>query len=226
MDRPGEDDSINMHEQALRRLGKKTMLLTMYAMCHDAILLYPTNMITTQKGSKTKDKRQRQRERKEKISSPLPTTTPTLPLSLPLNVNHHIHPSLPRQKIDAVPHVLEVGVRRCDDVDHAADAGFRVSWPVVVPVVVMVVRVRLVSVVEPEARDSVAHHPAQFAELLERRFDGVLEVFWHDEQQLLPGGDDERHGGGEDEDGDDDGCERVPEVPGLPQSHCGGNDDG
>lgn len=98
------------------------------------------------------------KEKKAAKSSPLPTTAPTLPFSFPLDVNHHIHSSLSRQVIDAVSHVFEIGVRRCDDMDHAANSGFRVSWSVVVSVVVMVVRVRLLPVVEPEARNGIAYH--------------------------------------------------------------------
>lgn len=42
----------------------------------------------------------------------------------------------------------------------------------------------------------------------------------------MAGRDDEWDGGGEDKDGDDDGRERIPEIPGLPERHGGGQDDG
>ena len=153
---------------------RKKMLLTMYVMCQAA-----TNAILSNKYDH-KPKKRKYKEREKRNSSPLPTATPTLPLAFALNVDHHVHPSLPRQIVDAVPYVFEVGVRRCDDVDHTADSSLRVSWPVVVPVVVMVVRVRLVSIVEPEARYGISFHSAQFAEFLEGHLDGVLEVFSHD----------------------------------------------
>jgi hypothetical protein len=87
-------------------------------------------MMTTQKRLKDKEKKKRN-------SGPLPTTTPTLPLSLPLNMNNHIHPPLPRQIIDAVPHVLEISVRRRNNVNHTTNPGFRMRRPVVVPVPVV-----------------------------------------------------------------------------------------
>jgi hypothetical protein len=146
----------------------------MYVMCPAAMMRF----FIQQYDHKLKSAKTRKKGNQE--SRPLPAAAPTLAFTFPLNVNHHIHPSLSRQIIDAVPHVFEVGVRRCDDVDHAADSGLRVSWPMVVPVRVVVVRVRFVSVIEPEAWHGVADHSTQFAEFLERHFDGVLEIFWHD----------------------------------------------
>lgn len=116
----------------------------------------------------------------------LTTAAPTLPISFSLNMDRQIHAAFSCQIIHAILHILEIRVRRCDDVDDAADFGC-CSWCVVVAVSVMMVVVRVdgLSVVEPESWHGVADDAAHFAELLESVLNAVFEVVGNDEQELL-----------------------------------------
>lgn len=82
-------------------------------------------------------------------------------------MDKHIHPALARQIVNPVSHVLEICVRRCDNVNDTTD--FRLRDRMVMPVImsmammVMIVRVRRLPIIEPKARNSVANDAAELA---------------------------------------------------------------
>nr|POF13455.1 hypothetical protein CFP56_02478 [Quercus suber] len=180
---------------------------------------------------------------------------PASAIALVLDLDDEVHAAGADEVVDAGAHVVEVGGGRGDDVDdaldfHAGAAFLRLVGRVGVVVPVLVVPVMMVMamvmvmvmvmimvmmvarrgsilfVVDPEARDRVGDDASELAELLQRVLDQVLEVVGDDEEELLTRGFDEGDRHGEDQDGDDDGRQRVPEVPGLPQSERGADDDG
>jgi len=126
-------------------------------------------------------------------------------------MNNQIHIPLPDKFIHPFPHVVQIRRMRRDNMDNTHDflppthKSRRVIMTVSMSSVCMI-NCRVLAIIDPEPGDGVANHPAQFAEFLERVFDGVFQVVWNDEQEFTTRGRDEWDGGREDEDGDYDGC--------------------